>query len=216
MKLFSLILTLLFITVSFAVRAEILPPDELIKVTSREVLEVINQNKHANDQKKLLEFIDAKVLPHFDFERMTKLAVGRAWRTATPEQKSALISEFRTMLVRTYTKAFTLYKDVSIDTKPVTVPANADEVTVKTVILRPGAPPVPVNYEMEKTSDGWKAFDVIVEGISLIVTHRGSFTEKVQQSGIDGLIKSLVDLNRSSANTSESKVESKSNRAEAK
>lgn len=216
MKLFSLILSLLLISVSITARAEILPPDELIKVTSREVLEVINQNKHANDQKKLLEFIDAKVLPHFDFERMTKLAVGRAWRTATPEQKTALISEFRTMLVRTYTKAFTLYKDVSIDTRPVTVPANADEVTVKTVILRPGAPPVPVNYEMEKTSDGWKAFDVIVEGISLIVTHRGSFTEKVQQSGIDGLIKSLVDLNRSSANTSENKLESKLNKAEAK
>jgi len=209
MKIFSLILSLLLTSVPIAAGAEILPPDALIKATSRDVLEVINQDKFKHDQKRLLEFIDAKVLPHFDFERMTRLAVGKAWRTATPEQKAALVSEFRTMLVRTYTKAFTLYKDVSIDTKPVTVPANADEVMVKTLILRPGAPPVPVNYEMEKTSTGWKAFDVIVEGISLVATHRGSFAEKVQQSGIDGLIKSLVELNHSSENNSVNKAEAK-------
>ena len=209
MKIFSLILSLLLTSVPIAAGAEILPPDALIKATSRDVLEVINQDKFKHDQKRLLEFIDAKVLPHFDFERMTRLAVGKAWRTATPEQKAALVSEFRTMLVRTYTKAFTLYKDVSIDTKPVTVPANADEVMVKTLILRPGAPPVPVNYEMEKTSTGWKAFDVIVEGISLVATHRGSFAEKVQQSGIDGLIKSLVELNHSSEKNSVNKAEAK-------
>lgn len=209
MKIYSLILSFLFVTAPVISRADILPPDELIKVTSREVLEVINNDKRTHDQKKLLEFIDAKVLPHFDFERMTRLAVGRAWRTATPEQKAALIAEFRTMLVRTYSRAFTLYKDVSIDTKPVTVPANADEVTVKTVILRPGAPPVPVNYEMEKTVTGWKAFDVTVEGISLVATHRGSFAEKVQQSGIDGLIKSLVELNQASEKNSVNKAEAK-------
>jgi phospholipid transport system substrate-binding protein len=186
-------------------------PDELIKVTSHDVLEIIDKDKHANEagNKKLLDFIDARVLPHFDFDRMTKLAVGKAWRTATPEQKAALVVEFRTLLVRTYSKAFTLYKNISVETKPVTVPTGADEVTVKTVILRTGAPPVPVNYEMEKTPTGWKAFDVIVEGISLVATHRGSFAEKVQQSGIDGLIKSLAELNQSSANTSVSKAESK-------
>ena len=209
MKIFSLILSLSLISVPIAARAEILPPDELIRVTSREVLEVINKGKHTHDHKKLPEYIDAKVLPHFNFERMTRLAVGKSWRTATPEQKAALISEFHTMLVRTYTKALTLYKDVSIDTKPVTVPANADEVMVKTLILRPGAPPVPVNYEIEKTSAGWKVFDVIVEGISLVATHRGSFAEKVQQSGIDGLIKSLVELNQSSEKNSLNKAEAK-------
>ncbi len=130
-------------------RADIQPPDELIKSTVREVLEVINQEKRSTDagQKRLLEFIDAKVLPHFNFERMTKLAVGRPWRSATPEQRKELVTEFRTLLVRTYSKAFTLYKDISVETKTVTVQANADEVTVKTVINRPGAPPLPVNYE---------------------------------------------------------------------
>lgn len=211
MKIASLFLTLLLASLPVSLYAEMMAPDELIKVTSHDVLEIINKDKRASDanNKKLLDFIDARVLPHFDFERMTRLAVGRAWRTATPEQKAALVVEFRTLLVRTYSKAFTLYKDVSVETKPVTVPPNADEVTVKTVILRPSAPPVPVNYEMEKTVTGWKAFDVTVEGISLVATHRGSFAEKVQQSGIDGLIKSLAELNQSPANSAVTKAESK-------
>jgi phospholipid transport system substrate-binding protein len=211
MKIISLVFSLLLLSVPLAGHAEILPPDELIKVTVHDVLEVINHDKHAGEasHKKLLDFIDAKVLPHFDFERMTKLAVGKSWRAATPEQKAALVVEFRTMLVRTYSKAFTLYSDVSVETKPVTVPANADEVTIKTVILRPGAPAVPVDYEMEKTPAGWKAFDVTVEGISLVATHRGSFAEKVQQSGIDGLIKSLVELNQAAARNPVNKAESK-------
>lgn len=207
----SLLLSMLLLGAPIAARAEILAPDELIRSTVHDVLELIRQDKRAHEagQKKLLAFIDARVLPHFDFERMTKLAVGRAWRTATPEQKTVLIAEFRTLLVRTYTKAFTVYKDVDVETKPLKVPADATEVTVKTVILRPGAPPIPVNYEMEKTATGWKAFDLSVEGVSLVATHRGSFAEKVQQSGIDGLIKSLLELNQGAANTPVNKAESK-------
>jgi phospholipid transport system substrate-binding protein len=207
----ALMLSLLLIGSPVAARAEILAPDVLIRTTVHDVLELINHDKSAHEvsQKKLLAFIDARVLPHFDFERMTKLAVGRAWRTATPEQKTALTTEFRTLLVRTYTNAFTLYHDVSVETKPLTVPADATEVTVKTLILRPGAPPVPVNYEMEKTPAGWKAFDLSVEGISLVATHRGSFAEKVQQSGIDGLVKSLIELNQGALSTSAKKAESK-------
>lgn len=205
MRFFAICSMLLMLGVPTA-QSDILPPDELIKATVHDVLEIINQDKRAQDNnKKLLDFIDAKVLPHFDFERMTKLAVGRAWRTASAEQKAALIAEFRTMLVRTYTKAFTLYKNVSVETKSVTVPDNAEEVTVKTVINRPGAQPIPVNYEMEKTAAGWKAFDVSVEGISLVATHRGSFAEKVQQAGIDGLIKSLVELNQGATTKADAK-----------
>ena len=202
-----LLLSMSLIVSPVAARAEILAPDALIKLTVHDVLELINQDKRAHDasQKKLLDFIEAKVLPHFDFERMTRLAVGRAWRTATPEQKTVLIAEFRTLLVRTYTKAFMLYKDVNVETKPLTMSADATEVTVKTLILRPGAPSIPVNYEMEKTATGWKVFDLSVEGISLVATHRGSFAEKVQQSGIDGLIKSLIDLNQGPASKAESK-----------
>jgi phospholipid transport system substrate-binding protein len=213
MKKYFLVFVMLFCSSILPAQASnsIAPPDELIRSTVHDVLEIINKDNRAQDenQKKLLEFIDAKVLPHFDFERMTRLAVGRSWRAATPEQRNALIAEFRTMLVRTYTRAFTLYKEVSVETKPVKVPENADEVTVKTVILRPGAQPVPVNYEMEKTDAGWKAFDVTVEGVSLVATHRNSFAEKVQQDGIDGLIKSLAELNRSASNTKTGKADAK-------
>ena len=203
-KFIPLMLLMLLMLSPLAARAGIQPPDELIRGTVKDVLELISKDKHDTEagQKKLLEFIDARVLPNFNFEHMTKLAVGRPWRTATPEQKAVLITEFRTLLVRTYTKAFTLYKDVSVDTKDVTVPNGATEVTVKTTILRPGAPAIPVNYEMEKTDTGWKAFDVSVEGVSLVATHRGSFAEKVQQAGIDGLIKSLVELNQPSGTQS--------------
>ena len=199
----SLMFTMLLICTSVVARADFKAPDELIRGTVHDVLEIINKGNNSSDagQKKLLAFIDAEVLPNFNFEHMTKLAVGRPWRTTTPEQKVALIAEFRTLLVRTYTRAFTAYQNVSVETKPTQVPADATEVTVKTVLLRPGAPAIPVNYEMEKTDAGWKAFDVTVEGISLVATHRGSFAEKVQQSGIDGLIKSLVELNQGANNT---------------
>lgn len=207
--LFSVLLASGMVTASAAVQA----PDELIKGTVADVLDLISKGKRDTDagQKKLLDFIDARVLPNFNFERMTKLAVGRSWRNATPEQRAALIVEFRTLLVRTYTKAFTLYKDVSVDTKSVSITESDKEVTVKTTILRPGAPAIPVNYEMELTATGWKVFDVSVEGISLVATHRGSFAEKVQQSGIDGLIKTLIELNLSSqsVNATVSKVEAK-------
>jgi phospholipid transport system substrate-binding protein len=210
-NIFSLIISALLLVAPVTALADIKPPDELIKNTVHDVLEIINKDKHANEagQKKLLAFIDAEVLPHFNFEHMTKLAVGRPWRSATTEQKTALIAEFRTLLVRTYTKAFTAYQNVSVDTKPVTVSGADTEVTVKTVIRRPGAPDVPVNYEMEKTESGWKAFDVVVEGVSLVATHRGSFAEKVQQAGIDGLIKSLAELNSGAGNNSVSKAEPK-------
>ena len=211
MKIFYLMLSVLLSYAPIASRAEILPPDELIRSTSHDLVEIIHQDERAKviNQKRMLDFIDAKVLPHFDFERMTKLAVGRSWSTATDEQKKALITEFRTLIVRTYAKAFTVYKVASIETKALTEPVNATDLTVKTVILRPDGPSVLVNYEMEKTEAGWKAFDVTVEGISLVATHRGSFAEKVQQSGIDGLIKSLAELNQGAGNVAVSKAAAK-------
>jgi phospholipid transport system substrate-binding protein len=207
----TLIFSMTLVCTSMAATAEILPPDELVKKTVKEVLELISQNKHASEPnpKKLMDFIDAKVLPHFNFERMTKLAVGKYWRTATPEQKAALIVEFRALLVRTYIKALTTYTDVSVETKPVAIQAGTTEVTVKTVILRPSAPPIPANYEMEKTDGGWKMFDLTVEGISLVSTHRNSFGEKVKQEGIDGLIKSLMLLNSEQTNAKADKAVAK-------
>ncbi len=203
------VVALLFL-VSVA-RAEMVAPDVLIKSTAQDVIEIVKQDKdiQAGNQKKILELVDAKVLPHFDFARMTQLAVGRYWRSATPEQKQALVTEFRNMLVRTYTKAFTVYRDQSIEFKPFEMAADATEATVKTTITKPGAPSIPVDYEMRKTANGWKAFDVSIEGVSMVISYRSTFGTQIDQNGIDGLIKMLSDKNASLANVSLRKEEAK-------
>lgn len=210
-QIFALLLAAVLINVPLALGAEVVDPDVLIKNTVKEVLEVVHQDKDIREgnQKKILALVDAKVLPHFDFTRMTRLAVGRAWRTATPEQQKTLETEFRNLLVRTYTKAFTVYRDQTVEVKPFKMPGGATEVTVKTAIVQPGAQPIPVNYDMEKTDDGWKVYDLTVEGVSLVNTHRGSFAEKIQQAGIDGLIKSLIEMNQAAATAPARKAESK-------
>lgn len=192
-------------------QAEAVAPDELIKATAQDVLAIVKQDKdiQAGNQKKILDLVDAKVLPHFDFVRMTRLAVGKHWRTATPEQKQTLVTEFRNMLVRTYTKAFTVYRDQTVEVKPFKMAADATEATVKTTINKPGAPPVPVDYEMAKTPDGWKAFDVAIEGVSMVTSYRGTFDTQIQQNGIDGLIKMLADKNANAANVALQKAETK-------
>lgn len=196
---------------TMGVHAQMREPDALIRDTVKEVLDLVRQDKDikAGDQKKLLELVDAKVLPHFDFERMTRLAVGRDWRSATAEQRVTLVSEFRTLLVRTYTNAFAGYRDQVVEVKPFKMPAGADEVTIKTVITKPGGQPIAVDYEMGKTPNGWKAFDLIVEGASLVTTYRSTFGDLVRQGGVDGLIKSLQDKNQALADTPLRKAASK-------
>ncbi len=210
-KIIALLFWLVLATLSLEGRADVPEPDVLIKDTVRDVLSIVKQDKdiQAGNQKKILELVDAKVLPHFNFTRMTQLAVGKHWRSASPEQKQTLVTEFRNLLVRTYTKAFTVYRDQTVEVKPVKMAANATEVTVKTVILKPGEPDIPVNYDLEKTADGWKAFDLSIEGVSLVSNYRSTFSEQIQQSGIDGLIKTLVEKNQAAADTPLRKAESK-------
>ena len=191
--------------------ADMVAPDALVRDTAQVVLDAVKQDKEmqTGSSKKLLDLVEAKVLPHFDFERMTRLAVGKAWRTATAEQRQTLVVEFRTLIVRTYTAAFSGYRNQSIKVDQAQILPGGDEATVKTQIITPGSPAVAVDYEMEKTADGWKAFDLTVEGVSLISNYRSSFNEQVQQSGIDGLIKSLVDKNHANAGKPLRKADSK-------
>ena len=211
-RFIALMIGLLLTYASMGARAEMVEPDVLIKSTVDEVLQIVRQDKdiRAGNQKKILELVDAKVLPHFNFTRMTQLAVGKNWRTATPEQKQVLVTEFRNLLVRTYTKAFTVYRDQAVDVKPFKMPAaGATEVTIKTVIVKPGTQSIPVDYDMEKTPNSWKVYDLSIEGVSLVTSYRGTFTEQVQQGGIDGLIKTLVEKNQTAANTPLQKAEGK-------
>lgn len=200
-KIFVLLSGAMLLCLATGARADMPNPDVLIKNTASEVLDIVRADKElrAGNQKRMLELVDAKVLPHFNFERMTRLAVGKSWRTATPEQKQSLMKEFRILLVRTYTKAFTSYRDQTVEIKPFKLDPAATEVTVKTAIVKPGGggqQPILVDYDMEKSPDGWKVYDLTVEGVSLVTSYRGTFADQIQQNGIDGLIKTLTDMNQ--------------------
>lgn len=196
-KIFQALLVLAaWLPALVAVSAE-LAPDELVRTTSREVIEILKTDKEARSGKRLLDLVDAKVLPHFDFTRMTRLAVGKNWRNATPEQQQSLVREFRTLLVRTYSSALATYKDQVIDVRPVKLNAGDTEVTVRTQVQQSGGQPVQIDYAMEKKTDGWKVFDVTVAGVSLVTNYRSTFDRQIAEGGIDGLIKSLADKNRS-------------------
>lgn len=192
-------------------QAEMVAPDALIRDTAQEVILIVKQDADikAGNQKKILALVDAKVLPNFDFNRMTQLAAGKYWRQATPEQKKALVAEFRNMLVRTYTKAFTMYRDQTIEVKPLKLAATDEEVTVKSRVIKVGGQPTAVDYQMKKAADGWKVFDVVIEGVSMVTSYRGTFTSQIEQSGIDSLIKTLADMNAGAANTALHKADTK-------
>jgi len=176
-------------------------PDALVKRTTDEVLAIIRADKdiQSGNMTKVVQLAEAKVLPHFDFERMTRLAVGRNWNQASPEQKQALVKEFRTMLVRTYSSSLSQYRNQTIDVKPAKVGAADKEAVVKTAVIQQGGPPIPIDYAMEKASDGWKVYDVVIDGASLVTTYRGTFNDQVQKGGIDGLLKTLQERNASPA-----------------
>lgn len=186
-------------TTAMAARAQAVGPDVLVKKTSEEVLDIIRSDKEirAGNTARIAQLIEDKVAPHFDFNRMTRLAVGRAWRDASPEQRKALASEFRTLLVRSYAAAFTAYTGIAIEYRPHRMSPGDSETIIQTLILLPGgAQPISVDYDMEKTPDGWKVYDVRVAGASLIINYRNLFAQEIQNGGLDGLLKSLVEKNR--------------------
>jgi len=185
---------------TLALAAE-LAPDELVRKTVDEVLAVIRTDKdlQAGNNKKILELVDAKVLPNFDFPRMTQLAMGRNWRDASEAQKEALTREFRTLLVRTYSSSLSQYRNQAIEVKASRLAPGDSDTLVKTMIVQPGGPGVPIDYGMEKTPTGWKVYDVVIDGVSLVTTYRGSFSDQIRQGGIDGLVKTLKDRNAASS-----------------
>jgi len=196
MKLF---LALCFACFATAVSAQDLAPGALIRGMSDDVIRIIKQDKDikAGDRAKINALVDAKVLPHFDFDRMTALAMGRNWRKADAEQKKVLIDEFRTLLVRTYSGALASYRNEVIEFMPLHAGAGDTDVTVRTRVERPGSEPIGIDYSMEKMPDGWKVYDVAVAGASLVISYRDSFDTEIKQNGVDGLIKALASKNRS-------------------
>lgn len=177
--------------------AQELGPEELVKKVTDEVLAAVKSDKQlaAGDKQKALKLAEEKILPLIDFEEATRLAVGRAWREASPEQKKKLVAEFRSMLVRTYSNAIDAYRGQTMKVLPSRNKPGDSEATVRNQYIRPGGKPVPVDYQMRKTDQGWKIYDITVEGISLVLTYRSEFDAVVKQQGIDGLIKRLTEKN---------------------
>ena len=192
------LLSLLLVAFSSVAMAQDVAPDVLVKNITTEVIDIIKQDKdiQAGNPKKIADIVEKRILPHFSFARMTRIAVAVNWRRATPEQQKVLTEEFKTLLVRTYSNALSLYRDQVIEFKPLRMRPDGDEVSVKSEIRQRGAQPVTLDYEMEKTPSGWKVFDVKVAGVSLITNYREDFAAQVRESGIDGLIKVLVSKNR--------------------
>lgn len=197
----------LFSALMFSLCASLLPhaavaqdataPDALVKNVTSEVLQIVRTDKalQAGDSKRAIELVEQKVLPHFNFTRMTQLAVGRDWKSATPDQQKALEGEFKNLLVRTYSNALTSYKDQTVEFKPFKMGAADTDVLVRSEIKQPGGKPVQLDYNLAKGDAGWKVYDVVVAGVSLVTNYREQFRQEVQNGGIDGLVKSLQKRN---------------------
>jgi phospholipid transport system substrate-binding protein len=175
-------------------------PDALIKQVSTEVIDTVKSDKaiQAGDVSRIIALVDAKVMPHVNFQRMTAASVGRHWRTATPEQQAKLQTEFKTLLVRTYAGALTQVKDQTVGLKPLRAGADDTEVVVRTEIKGKGEP-IQLDYRLEKAPAGWKIYDVNVLGVWLVEQYKGQFAQDISASGLDGLIAKLAERNKSAA-----------------
>jgi phospholipid transport system substrate-binding protein len=181
--------------------ARIAAPEEVLKSATQDVIAIIRQDKsiQAGNPTKVAELVEMRILPHFDFNRMTRIAAARTWRLATPEQQQSLTTEFKTLVVHTYATALSVYRDRAIEFKQLRAAPDDNAITVKSTVRQAGAAPLSMDYEMEKSALGWKVYDIKIEGVSLITNYRSTFTAKVNEAGIDGLIKSLAEKNRQGA-----------------
>ena len=194
LRSFLLLLALLLGANAPAALAAEPPPDVLARTTTQEVITILKQDKELQrgNLAKVHQLVEAKILPHFDFNRMTQLALGKHWPRATAQQKQSLVTEFRNLLVRTYSSSLTAFTDQVIEFKPLAMKPGDTDVTVRSEIRQPGGQPIPINYSMYKTAFGWKVYDVTIDGVSLVTNYRASFASTIRQSGIDGLIKTLA------------------------
>lgn len=173
-------------------------PDVLARNTTNEVIQIVKQDPDIKkgQASKVFSLVETKILPHFDFEHMVKLAVARNWNDASPEQQARLTEEFRTMLVRTYSASLSSVAQYKIDFKPMRANNGDTDVVVNSEVSKPGAPPITIDYRMEKKGEAWKVYDVLVDNVSLVTVYRNSFNSEVRKGGIDGLIATLAKRNK--------------------
>lgn len=174
-------------------------PDALMSAVTSEVVAILKQDLAAGRPTDVAQLVEDRILPLFDFRRMTGIAMARNWRLASPEQQAALVAQFRTLLVRTYSTALASYSGQDIEYRPLRAAAGDTDVQVRSLVRRPGVEPLTIDYDMEHGLTGWKVFDVKIAGVSLVMSYRESFAAEVRAGGIDGLIKALSDKNRRTA-----------------
>ncbi len=193
-KLLLALSMLCFSLTAFAIEA----PDALVKRTAEDVLATVKSDSEiqAGNQEKIFALTEEKILPNFNFDKVSRLVLGKNWTKATPEQKTGFQTEFRTLLIRTYATALSKYKNQTIEYKPLRMAEGATTVSVKTAIVQPGGQPIAVDYSLEKQADAWKVYDIVIEGVSLVTNYRGQFAEEIRQNGLDSLIKKLADKNK--------------------
>ena len=196
-----ILLAALLLSGGWSARAQLLGslpmrPDALMSAVTSETIAILRQDLAAGRPTDVARLVEGKILPLFNFQRMTSIAMGRNWRLATPEQQTALVGEFRTLLVRTYSASLTQYRDQQIQYRPLQSTNRDTEVVVKSFLRRSGAEPLSIDYAMHDTPAGWKVFDVTIAGVSLVLNYRETFAAEVRKGGIEGLIKALSDKNR--------------------
>lgn len=197
-KRFSAVLAFLFLIAPYAYAQQAQQePEALVRQVTQEIVELIKKNRdvYSKDLNKLYAMVDEKVLPHFDFTRMSQWVLGRHWREATEEQRQRFIKEFRDLLVRTYATALLNYTDQEIVYLP-SQKRGENEVTVKTEIKQSGGPGVPIQYTFYKGPQGWKVYDVVIEGVSLVANYRSVYASKIKQQGLDAVIASMAKDNK--------------------
>jgi len=200
MRSFFLLLALLS-GFNAAVFAADTSPDVLARTTTQEVLAILKQDKdiQGGSLTKVHQLVETKILPIFDFNRMTQLVIGKNWPRATAKQKQDLVTAFRNLMVRTYSNSLMAFNNQTVDFKPLNMSPGDTDVTVRSDIRQPGGQPITIDYSMYQTAFGWKVYDVVIDGVSLVTNYRSSFSSTIRQSGIDGLIKTLSKQETSGA-----------------
>ncbi len=190
---------LFFLAVFFSLNSfAALGPEELVKKTAEDVIFAIkaDQEIQKGNKEKIYKLAEEKILPNFDFEKIARLVLGRAWRSASKEQKKGFIVEFRTLLLKTYAVALSKYKDQKIEFKPTRMSEEDEIVIVKSEIIQSGTQPIRVNYALSKSSGKWLVFDIVIEGVSLVTNYRSQFSSEIRRNGMDTLIKKLAKKNK--------------------
>jgi len=180
-----------------------LPPDELVKQTTNEVIAELEENRHKleNNPEKLYRMVDEIVLPHLDFERMSRYVLGKHWREASPGQQEAFIDEFKTLLVRTYATALFEYTGQDIHYKPFRQDEGDNRALVQTEVRPQDGPAIPIDYALIRNSEQWKVYDIKIDGLSLVTNYRAQYGRIIQSQGVDELIASLSAKNQKLTNS---------------